>query len=111
MQKLCCVVEVAITTALSYVNTLRSRAGLNTPVKENELTLDFILDERGRELYWEGWRRQDLIRFGKFTGNSYNWQWKGDTYAGTTIPHHLKLFPLPADQLQMNKNLKQNEGY
>ncbi|NLI71446.1 MAG: RagB/SusD family nutrient uptake outer membrane protein [Bacteroidales bacterium] len=100
-----------ITTALDYVNQLRKRAGLNTPIKEGDLTLDFILDERARELYWEGWRRQDLIRFDKFTGNKYNWQWKGNTQAGTVISHHLKLFPLPADQLQMNKNLKQNEGY
>lgn len=97
--------------ALSYVNALRSRAGLSTAVTESELTLDFVLDERARELYWEGWRRQDLIRFGKFTGNSYTWQWKGDTHAGTVIPNHLKLFPLPEDQLQMNKNLKQNPGY
>lgn len=98
-------------TALGYINALRSRAGLATPITEAELTLDFILDERARELYWEGWRRQDLIRFGKFTGNSYNWQWKGNTYEGTVIPDYLKLFPLPEDQLQMNKNLEQNPGY
>ncbi len=98
-------------TALGYVNSLRTRAGLNTPVTESEMTLDFILDERARELYWEGWRRQDLIRFGKFTGNSYNWQWKGNVQTGTIIPNHLKLFPLPEDQLKMNKNLKQNPDY
>lgn len=98
-------------TALTYVNALRTRAGLNTPVTENELTLNFLLDERARELYWEGWRRQDLIRFGKFTGGSYNWQWKGGAHDGTTIPEYLKLFPLPEDQLPMNKNLKQNTGY
>jgi hypothetical protein len=40
------------------------------------LTLDFILDERGRELFWECHRRTDLIRFGKFTGGSKTWQWK-----------------------------------
>ena len=98
------------TTAVGYVNGLRPRAGLS-PINENELTLDFILDERSRELYWEGWRRQDLIRFGKFTGNSYVWQWKGNTQAGTTIPAFRNLFPLPVDQIQMNANLQQNPGY
>jgi len=98
-------------TAIGYVNELRSRAGLSSPVSESELTLDFIIDERSRELYWEGWRRQDLIRFGKFTGNSYVWQWKGNTQAGTTIANFRNLFPLPVDQIQMNSNLEQNPGY
>ncbi|MDR2926713.1 MAG: RagB/SusD family nutrient uptake outer membrane protein [Cytophagaceae bacterium] len=96
--------------AVPLINELRRRAGVAT-VSENELTLDFILDERARELYWEGWRRQDLIRFGKFTGNSYVWQWKGNTFAGTTIADFHNQFPLPGDQLQMNPNLKQNPGY
>ena len=97
-------------TAVGYVNQLRPRAGLPS-IGESELTLDFILDERARELYWEGWRRQDLIRFGKFTGNSYTWQWKGNTYAGTTVDNFRNLFPIPEDQIQMNKNLNQNPGY
>ena len=97
-------------TAVGYVNQLRARAGLSA-LNENSLTLDFILDERARELYWEGWRRQDLIRFGKFTGNNYVWQWKGNTYNGTVIANFRNLFPIPADQIQMNKNLEQNQGY
>jgi hypothetical protein len=96
--------------AVPYVNQLRTRAGVST-ITQNDLTLDFILDERARELYWEGWRRQDLIRFGKFTSESYKWQWKGNTHDGTSIADFRNLFPLPEDQLQMNKNLTQNEGY
>ena len=97
-------------TAVDHVNKLRPRAGLS-PISESELTLDWILDERARELYWEGWRRQDLIRFGKFTGNSYVWQWKGNAQAGTTMAAFRNLFPLPVDQIQMNSNLTQNPGY
>ncbi|MDR0507238.1 MAG: RagB/SusD family nutrient uptake outer membrane protein [Dysgonamonadaceae bacterium] len=96
--------------AANYVNQLRARAGISA-VSQSDLTTDFILNERARELYWEGWRRQDLIRFGKFTGNSYVWQWKGNSHDGTVIADFRKLFPLPEDQLQMNKNLKQNPGY
>jgi hypothetical protein len=99
-----------ITQVVNYVNQLRARAGVSA-ISQSILTLDFILDERARELYWEGWRRQDLIRYGKFTGNSYVWQWKGNTHDGTVIADFRNLFPLPADQLQMNKNLKQNPGY
>ncbi|MDR2692480.1 MAG: RagB/SusD family nutrient uptake outer membrane protein [Dysgonamonadaceae bacterium] len=96
--------------AVAYVNELRPRAGLS-PIAQNDLTQDFILDERARELYWEGWRRQDLIRFGKFTGNSYVWQWKGNTHNGAAILDFRNLYPIPQDQLDMNKNLKQNTGY
>ncbi|MCL1944132.1 MAG: RagB/SusD family nutrient uptake outer membrane protein [Candidatus Azobacteroides sp.] len=99
-----------IAQALTYVNELRTRAGISN-ISQSDLTLDFILDERARELYWEGWRRQDLIRFDKFTGSNYIWQWKGNTYEGMTIPAYRNLFPIPGDQLLMNKNLKQNPGY
>ena len=60
---------------LDYVNALRRRAhGGSTSgnIVQGQLTLDFLLDERSRELHWEAHRRQDLIRFGKFTGGSYN---------------------------------------
>jgi hypothetical protein len=96
--------------AVTYVNQLRTRAGVSS-ITQTDLTLDFILDERARELYWEGWRRQDLIRFGKFTGESYKWQWKGNTHDGSAIADFYSLFPLPEDQLKMNTNLNQNTGY
>ena len=67
--------------ALRYVNDLRHRAfgdeyETNGKLKESELTKNFILDERARELYWECSRRTDLIRHDKFTTSSYVWQWK-----------------------------------
>lgn len=98
------------TTALGYVNALRTRAKAKT-ITEAEMTLDFMLDERARELYWEGHRRTDLIRFGKFTGGSYVWPWKGNTKDGASVDDHYNLYPIPADDLASNKNLKQNSGY
>lgn len=99
-------------TALDYINQLRQRA-YNGPagnITDGGLDLDFILDERGRELYWEGHRRQDLIRYDLFTENGI-WPWKGGTQAGTTTPAFRDLFPIPANDILANPNLKQNDGY
>jgi starch-binding outer membrane protein, SusD/RagB family len=100
-------------TALTYVNKLRERAYGNTngDITSSQLTLSFLLDERGRELHWEMFRRTDLIRYGLFTGSTYLWDWKGNTQAGTGTDSHLNLFPLPASDLSLNSNLKQNPGY
>ncbi|MFX8844659.1 RagB/SusD family nutrient uptake outer membrane protein, partial [Acinetobacter baumannii] len=66
-------------TALGYINALRQRAYGNTSgnITATQLTTDFILDERARELYWEGFRRTDLIRYNKFVDATYLWPWKG----------------------------------
>ncbi|MCB0485614.1 MAG: RagB/SusD family nutrient uptake outer membrane protein, partial [Flavobacteriaceae bacterium] len=96
--------------ALTYVNDIRTRAGAST-ISLSELTLDFIIDERARELNFEGHRRSDLIRFGMFTGNSYVWPWKGNTANGTSIPNYYNLFPIPLTALDANPNLTQNTGY
>jgi hypothetical protein len=101
---------VTAAQALGYVNSLRTRANGQT-IAAADLTLDFILDERLRELHWEAHRRQDLIRFGKFTGGSYNWAWKGNGVNGVAIPAHFKLFPLPTESVAANPNLTQNTGY
>ena len=101
---------VTAAQALGFVNSLRTRANGQT-IAAADLTLDFILDERLRELHWEAHRRQDLIRFGKFTGGSYNWAWKGNGVNGVAIPAHFKLFPLPAESVAANPNLTQNTGY
>jgi len=87
-------------------NAVRSRAGLD-PI---ELNLNNLLDERGRELYQECWRRNDLIRFGKYIAG-YNWQWKGNVKEGQDIESYRTLFPIPASDLSANSNLVQNEGY
>ena len=99
-------------TAVQYVNLLRQRAYGNTSgnITAADLTLDFILAERGRELYWEAHRRTDLIRFDKFTTNGV-WQWKGNVHDGRTTDATFNLYPLPAAELLANPNLKQNAGY
>jgi len=100
--------------ALAYVNALRQRAygGATTGnITADQLTLDFILDERGRELLWEAHRRTDLVRFGRFTGGTYVWAWKGGAAAGTSTESFRDLYPLPASELTANPNLTQNPGY
>lgn len=97
-------------TALGYVNAVRNRSKASS-ISSAELTLNFLIDERGRELNLEGQRRSDLIRFGKFTGGSFLWPWKGNTLNGATIPATYKLFPIPLTALEANLNLKQNPGY
>jgi hypothetical protein len=98
--------------AVSYINVLRERAyGDNgSNITSGQLTLPFILDERARELYWEAHRRQDLVRFNQFTTNGV-WAWKGNVQSGTTTPAFRNLFPIPAEQLNLNDNLVQNPGY
>ena len=100
-------------TALGYVNALRQRAYSNTSgnITDSGLTLDFILDERGRELYWEGCRRTDLVRFGQFTNGSYVWEWKGNVKNGARTSSYRDLYPIPINDLNANPNLKQNAGY
>ncbi len=94
--------------ALTYVNLIRARANATAL---GSITLQTILDERGRELGLEGVRRQDLIRFGKFSGGSYLWPWKGGVANGTSISNNYNLFPIPESALQANPNLTQNTGY
>jgi starch-binding outer membrane protein, SusD/RagB family len=99
------------TTALNYVNLLRQRAFKGTTGNLSSLTLDVILAERGRELYWEGHRRTDLIRFSRFVEGTYLWPWKGGVKDGKGVEAFRTLFPIPAADLIANPNLKQNPGY
>ncbi len=93
--------------ALTLVNALRTRAGA---ASLTSLTLDNLLAERGRELFWEGHRRTDLIRFGKFT-SGYNWAWKGGVKAGKDVEDFRTLYPLAATDLVANPTITQNKGY
>lgn len=98
------------TQALSYINELRTRAEASA-ITDLDLTLDFILEERSRELYWEGHRRTDLIRYNMFTKNN-KWPWKNGVYAGvSTIDDKYKIYPIPVSEITANTILKQNKGY
>lgn len=101
-----------IATAVDYINALRGRAYGSTmgDITAGDLDLDFILDERARELYIECHRRTDLIRFGKFT-SGYNWSLKGDVIDGQDVGEKYKVFPIPASDIGANPNLVQNNGY
>lgn len=95
--------------ALDDINELRRRANTRTlPSITSEMD---ILDEWCREFYMEGRRRSDLVRFGCFAGSKYIWDWKGGVADGTTVDSHFNVYPIPADDIRNNKNLKQNEGY
>lgn len=104
--------------ALAYVNEIRNRAyqsgnygsGLSGAIQDNQLTLDFMLDERAREFSTELIRRTDLIRFGKFTKNN-NWAWKGNVLNGKDVDDKYQLFPIPESDISANSNLKQNPNY
>lgn len=98
-----------VATAVAAVNKVRARAGV-TAWTAGDLTYASLLDERSRELMWEGWRRQDLIRFEVATGTPY--------FTGARTPaktadgdQHTFLFPIPAPELLSNPNLHQNPGY
>jgi starch-binding outer membrane protein, SusD/RagB family len=99
--------------ALAYVNALRERAfgDASADITDADLTLQFILDERGRELLWEAHRRTDLVRYRLFTGGDYLWAWKGGAADGVATETFRDLYPLPASELSANPNLVQNPGY
>ncbi|RYD94535.1 MAG: RagB/SusD family nutrient uptake outer membrane protein, partial [Sphingobacteriales bacterium] len=101
----------SIPTALSYFNALRTRAYGNTSGNVGGISVNDILDERSRELYWEGHRRTDLVRFGKYTDGSYLWPFKGGTKAGRAVESYRNIFPLPSSDVIANPNLIQNTGY
>lgn len=98
-------------TALNYVNKIRTRAYGNTSGNVTTINLDFILDERARELYWEGLRRTDLVRYGKFTTGTYLWPFKGGVAGGKSVEDFRNIYPIPTDDITANPTLKQNPGY
>jgi starch-binding outer membrane protein, SusD/RagB family len=98
-------------TAITYINNIRQRAYGNTSGNVADIDLAFILDERARELYWEGHRRTDLVRYGLLTTGTYLWPWKGGVSSGTAVDPKYNLFPIPAANRTANPNLTQNPGY
>lgn len=101
------------TQALNYINNIRRRAYGNTSgdISANQLTLDFILDERARELVWEGKRRTDLVRYNRFTTGTYLWPWKGGVKDGVAVASYRNIYPIPSAEINTNPNLVQNPGY
>ena len=102
-----CQLNGASIDGLAALNQVRARSGM--PAIQ-QLSAQAIIDERGRELYQECWRRSDLIRFGQFT-SGYNWQWKGNVKEGTDVESYRTLFPIPDSDRLANTGLQQNQGY
>lgn len=95
--------------ALPMLALLSQRAGVEPP---SEITQDFLVAERARELMWEAHRRTDLIRYGLYDSDAYLWPYKGgDSFAGQAFPAYKCIFPIPPTELAANDRLKQNPGY
>ncbi len=91
-----------IGTALTEFNQVRQRAGL-AEYTASDLTLNEMLTERGREFYFENWRRNDLIRFDRFGNGSWMFKKKQEKFRD--------LYPIPSQQLAQNPLLTQNPNY
>ena len=95
-------------TALPKVQDLAARAGVTAPTS---ITQEWLIEERARELMWEGHRRTDLIRYGKFTSSLFLWTYKGGSFSGQGFDDHMKIFAILASELASNPELHQNPGY
>lgn len=95
--------------ALPKLRELSSRAGVEPP---QQITRDFLVAERARELMWEAHRRTDLIRYGLYHTDTYLWPYKGgDSFKGQAFPEYKCLFSIPPTELATNYKLVQNPGY
>ncbi len=100
--------NVTTSEGAGYINQLRNRAHAATA---ETYTTRQILDERSRELYYEGFRRTDLIRYGLYHSSEYMWDWKGGALAGAPFDEARSLYAIPAEDMNANPNLTQNPGY
>lgn len=100
--------------AIYWINKIRERSKASdvwaSNFADDDAFLQFILDERARELYHEGYRRTDLIRYDQFTTNKYIWQWKGGTHDGQAVDSKYNIYPIPNTELTANPNLH-NDNY
>ena len=96
-----------ISEALGYVNQIRHRAFSSDAgnIGASDLTLDFLCQERLREMYMECIRRTDLIRFGKYTAG-YSWQWKGNVEDGTDVDSKFRFLPIPEAEYSVNPEMQ-----
>ena len=95
--------------ALKAYNAIQKRAGLAGLA--TSISLEDVFTEITRELYWEGLRRTTLIRYNKYVEGNFVWPFKGGASSGQALSNHLKLFPIPDEDLVANDNLVQNLGY
>ena len=93
--------------ASEQLNALVSRVNAQAP---GTITEEWLMAERARELMWEGHRRTDLIRYGKWI-SGYDWTYKGGKFEGADLPSHFDLYPIPSTELATNPDLQQNPGY
>ena len=98
--------------AKTYMDAIRNRAHATT---RSSYSLDDVLDERAREMYFEGIRRPDLIRYNYFggVGVTYGWEGKGGNtgYTGAPFEKYLNVYPIPSSEVMANSNLTQIDGY
>ena len=95
--------------SLAIVNQIRVQHGGVTPYVT--MTAATFAAERGREMFFEGWKRQDMIRFGTYNSA---WRFHPADPADNLGPHginHLNIMPIPATQINANQSLQQNPGY
>lgn len=101
--------------AIPYIKELQERAVVDfdeAAVVESLITKDWLMKERARELYWEGHRRTDLIRFGLYNTDKYIWPYKGsDASTGRAFAEYMTVFAIPPTELATNDLLYQNYGY
>jgi hypothetical protein len=100
-----------VNTALPKLAELSKRAGVEAPTAA-AVTENWLMAERARELYWEGHRRTDLIRYGLFHSDKYIWPYKGsDAFKGRAFDEYMNVFAIPPTELASNDALYQNYGY
>ena len=99
------------TQGWKYLEELYKRGNGADAAIPVSVDLEWILKERTRELMWEGHRRTDLIRYGKFTGSAYTWPYKGGIATGGSIDEFRKVFPIPIQEFAANPSLVQNDRY
>lgn len=97
-----------INDALRDLVTVQSRSTSNV---STNVTEDILIDEWCKEFYMEGRRRSDLVRFGRFSGSSYLWDFKGGQPGGTGVQSFYDIYPIPSNDLAGNPNMTQNPGY
>lgn len=96
---------VSATEGQAAMDAVRARVGLGA----GTYTLDGVLEERGRELYWECWRRSDLVRYDLLTTDKYLWTWKGGSHDGNAVNAKYNIYPIPVNELNNNQLLTQHE--